>query len=231
VYEIQSLYYITKVIERVCGNHSFYDLRLTIDLRPFQRLEIEFFGFSKCSMVSAGDLGRSHCGFVILGKNRLPAGFLAPAEGGFKSGVEASPKIEEVRLEPASVAVCWLSTLDRFHHFQVLVGFKRGCLEGSGLDDGGVVKRRCRAFTVPSLIPMNTDFGGGDVGMVLASSADIELFASFAWVVSVDLWNICFNDRTVPGLIESMVGSRCRVVCTFGEDTKLLQELDADKLL
>jgi hypothetical protein len=180
VYETQSLYYITKVIERVCGKRSFYDLRLTIDLRPFQRLEIVVFGFSKCSLVLAGDLGRSHCGFVILGKIRLPADFLAAVEGGCKSGVEASPKIEEVRLESAAVGK--LSILDRFHHFQVFLGFSGSCAEESVLGDGGVIKRRCKAFTVPSLIPVNTDFcgGGGEDGMVIASSADVELLPSFA---------------------------------------------------
>lgn len=110
----------------------------------------------------------------------MPADFLAAVEGGCKSGVEASPKIEEVRLE--SDAVGKLSTLDRFHHFQVFLGFSRGCAKESVFGDGGIIKRRCKAFTVPSFIPVNTDFGGGggEDDVVTASSADVELLLSFA---------------------------------------------------
>jgi hypothetical protein len=50
-------------------------------------------------------------------------------------------------------------------------------------------------------------------------------------VVSAVFWKKTFSDRTVPGLIESMIGSLRRTVSVLGIETRFLVEFDAEGLL
>lgn len=92
------------------------------------------------------------------------------------------------------------------------------------------VNRRCNAFTVPCLIPANTDFGGDVTVLVGSFDGSVRLAdeAVNGSVLSAVFWKNTFNDRTVPGGIESILGSLCRPLSVLGNETKLLVDLDAE---